>query len=166
AVAEAGAPTAPELRRRAIWTNWRGIADLGPGAPGEAYRTFDPVPGREVHALLKLDGSKQPHRVMLQLPDAFDAAKPCVLVSASSGSRGVYGAIALAGGWGLPRGCAVIYTDKGAGTDWIAHPDRRGHALDGRLAHDGQAAFELESAPSGVAFKHAHSGDHPESRWG
>lgn len=165
-VADAEAPTAAELRRRAIWTNWRGIADLAPGAHGESYGTFDPVPGREAHALLELDGSEQPHRVMLQLPDAFDAAKPCVLVAASSGSRGVYGAIALAGGWGLPRGCAVIYTDKGAGTDWIAYPDRRGHGLDGRRTNEGVAAFELETAPSGMAFKHAHSGDHPESRWG
>lgn len=166
AIGDAQAPAAPELRRRAIWANWRGIADLGPGAHGEAYGTFDAVPGREAHALLELAGSKQPHRVMLQLPDAFDTAKPCVLVAASSGSRGVYGAIALAGGWGLPRGCAVIYTDKGAGTDWIAHPDRRGHGLDGRSTSDEPVAFELDSAPSGMAFKHAHSGDNPESHWG
>ena len=33
----------------------------------------------------------------------------------SSGSRGVYGAIATAGEWGLKRGCAVAYADKGSG---------------------------------------------------
>ena len=31
-------PTPAELRRRAIWTNWRGIADLAPGGGyGELY---------------------------------------------------------------------------------------------------------------------------------
>ena len=34
----------------------------------------------------------------------------------SSGSRGVYGAIST-GEWGLKKGCAVAYTDKGAGTE-------------------------------------------------
>ena len=33
----------------------------------------------------------------------------------SSGSRGVYGAIGTAGEWGLKRGCAVAYADKGTG---------------------------------------------------
>mgnify|MGYP003349286586 CR=1 FL=1 len=32
----------------------------------------------------------------------------------SSGSRGVYGAIST-GEWGLKKGCAVAYTDKGTG---------------------------------------------------
>ena len=31
AFANPDAPTAQELRRRAVWTNWRGIADLAPG---------------------------------------------------------------------------------------------------------------------------------------
>ena len=43
----------------------------------------------------------------------------CMVVTASSGSRGIYGAIAVAGAWGLPKGCAVAYTDKGAGTDYF-----------------------------------------------
>jgi hydroxybutyrate-dimer hydrolase len=30
--ADAAQPTPAELRRRAIWSNWRGIADLAPGA--------------------------------------------------------------------------------------------------------------------------------------
>src|SRR5207245_7150086 len=40
---------------------------------------------------------------------------PCIVTAASSGSRGVYGAIATAGEWGLKHGCAVAYTDKGSG---------------------------------------------------
>src|SRR5690606_18843413 len=96
-----------------------GIADLRPGGVGEAYGSLDPVPGREFHALARLPGANSPHRVMLQLPDSFDASSPCLVVTASSGSRGIYGAIAVAGAWGLPRGCAVAYTDKGAGSDYF-----------------------------------------------
>lgn len=151
-LAEAAAPTFTELRRRAVWTNWRGIADVSPaGGLGTAHGDLSPVPGREFHGGATVPGAQHPHRLLLQLPDAFDRERPCLLVTASSGSRGVYGAIALAGGWGLPRGCAVAYTDKGAGTDW-----RRVEAKDGGGA----------SAVDTVFVPHAHSGDHPEADWG
>ena len=176
AFADAAAPTREELRRRAIWTNWRGIADLSPGGGyGEVYGSLQPVPGREYHALVRLPGRKQPHRVMVQVPDNFDLNARCVVVTASSGSRGVYGAIALAGAWGLPRGCAVAYTDKGAGTDYVDTRDGCGVGLDGRLAEAGQpVAFRvpaIEAADGGdaaapIAVKHAHSGDNPEADWG
>jgi len=39
--------------------------------------------------------------------------EPCIVTATSSGSRGVYGAIAAVGEWGLKHGCAVAYTDKG-----------------------------------------------------
>lgn len=98
AFADAGNPTREERRRRAIWVNWKGIADLAPGGGfGEFYGSLAPVTGREYQALKRLPNAKQPHRVMLQLPDDFDTAKRCVVVSASSGSRGIYGAIALSG---------------------------------------------------------------------
>ena len=71
---------------------------------------------------------------MVQLPDAFDAGKRCVVVTASSGSRGIYGAIAVAGAWGLPRGCAVAYTYKGAGTDYFDLDAGQGIAADGKAA--------------------------------
>src|SRR5690606_6659214 len=120
AFADAGNPTAAELRRRALWSNWRGIADLTPGGGyGELYGSVAGVPGREFHAYATVPGAIHPHRVMLQLPDAFDARRRCVVVTASSGSRGIYGSIAVAGAWGLPRGCAVAYTDKGAGSDYF-----------------------------------------------
>ncbi len=105
AFADAEHPTAAELRRRALWGNWRGIADLAAGGGyGTLYGSVATVPGREFSALATLPGAKQPHRVLLQLPDAFDTHKRCVVVTASSGSRGIYGAIAVAGAWGLPRG--------------------------------------------------------------
>ncbi|HEU0153667.1 MAG TPA: 3-hydroxybutyrate oligomer hydrolase family protein [Arenimonas sp.] len=167
-------PTAAELRRRAVWANWRGIADLSPGGGyGSVYGSLAPVPGREYHALVRLPGRRQPHRVMVQVPDGFDPQARCVVVTASSGSRGIYGAIALAGAWGLPRGCAVAYTDKGAGTGYVDTTDGRGFALDGQLATGDEteefrvpkaASTDVAAAP--IAVKHAHSGDNPEADWG
>lgn len=171
AFADPAAPAPAELRRRAIWTNWRGIADLTPGGGfGEVYGRMPAVPGREYHALARLLGASQPHRVMVQVPDGFDAQARCLVVTASSGSRGIYGAIALAGGWGLPRGCAVAYTDKGAGSGWFDAAGGQGSRLDGT---PGGAADALEFAPADageaalrVLIKHAHSGDNPEADWG
>ncbi|MCB1560492.1 MAG: hydrogenase [Xanthomonadales bacterium] len=172
ACADPANPTREERRRRAIWANWRGIADLAPGGGfGEFYGSLGPVPGREYQALKRLPNAKQPHRVMLQLPDNFDTAKRCVVVSASSGSRGIYGAIALSGGWGLPRGCAVAYTDKGAGTDYFDVASDTGVALDGsrHARGDGALAFEppkSDDESTDIAVQHAHSGDNPEADWG
>lgn len=168
---EPAAPTPSEVRRRAIHANWNGIADLGPlGGFGLAYGAVPNVPGREYSAFARVPGAASPHRMLMQMPDAFDPRARCLLVAPSSGSRGVYGAIALAGAWGLPRGCAVVYTDKGAGTDWFDLDSRTGVALDGTRATRATAplGFEPESgaSASGVAVKHAHSGDHPEADWG
>ncbi len=164
-------PTAAELRRRAIQSNWKGIADLGPlGGYSTVYGDVPDVPGREYQAFARLPGARAPHRVLLQLPDHFDLHKRCLLVAPSSGSRGVYGAIALAGAWGLPRGCAVAYTDKGSGTGYFDYADDSGVTLDGRRARRGEAALEFTPAPApagaGIAVKHMHSGDNPEADWG
>ena len=164
-------PGAQELRRRAIQTSWKGIADLGPlGGYGTVYGGVPNVPGREYQAFARIPGARSPHRVLLQLPDNFDRQKRCLVVTASSGSRGIYGAIALAGAWGLPHGCAVAYTDKGTGAGYFDYADDSGVALDGRRAKRGEATLEFQppSAPAtaGIAIKHAHSGDNPEADWG
>ena len=169
AFADASRPTAEELRRRALWSNWRGIADLVPGGGyGDVYGSVANVPGREFSAFATVPGATQPHRVLLQLPDAFDADKRCVVVAPASGSRGVYGAIAVAGAWGLPRGCAVAYTDKGAGTDYFDLDARQGIGSDGTVAGtDAALAFAPSPATgAGIAYKHAHSHDNPEADWG
>ncbi len=172
AFADAAAPTAAELRRRAIWSNWRGIADLSPGGGyGTLYGSVASVPGREYSALARVPGAKQPHRVLVQVPDAFDRKQRCVVVAPASGSRGVYGAIAVAAPWALPRGCAVAYTDKGAGSDYVDLDAGIGVRLDGtpgRLGEAGDLAFapEVPAGATGVAFKHAHSQDNPEADWG
>jgi hydroxybutyrate-dimer hydrolase len=164
-------PTAAELRRRAIQSSWKGIADLGPlGGYGYVYGAVPDVPGREYTAFARIAGARQPHRVLLQVPDPFDAKARCLVVTASPGSRGIYGGIALAGAWGLPRGCAVAYTDKGAGSGYFDTAEGSGVALDGTRAQAGVQPLEFEptGAPrdAGIATRHAHSGDHPEADWG
>jgi len=170
AFADSAAPTAQELRRRAIHSNWNGITDLGPlGGYGSLYGGAPKVPGREYQAFAKIPGAHAPHRVLVQVPDDFDANARCLLVAPSSGSRGIYGAIALAGAWGLPRGCAVAYTDKGTGTGYFDAASNTGVQLDGTRAPRGEAVLDFEprdAAGDGVAVKHAHSGDHPEADWG
>lgn len=171
--AVAAAPTPAELRRRAIWNNWRGIADLVPGGGyGELYGSVAAVPGREYQAFARIDGASasQPHRVLVQVPDEFDHAARCIVVAPASGSRGVLGAIAVAGPWALPKGCAVAYTDKGAGNDYFDLDAGLGVRLDGTIgapSADLPLAFVPEPATgSGVAVKHAHSRDNPEADWG
>ncbi|MBA8882800.1 3-hydroxybutyrate oligomer hydrolase family protein [Dokdonella fugitiva] len=171
AFADAAAPTPQELRRRAIHASWNGIADLGPlGGYGRVYGAVPDVPGREYQAFARVPGARSPHRVLLQAPDAFDARARCLVVAASSGSRGVYGAIALAGAWALPRGCAVACTDKGTGSGYFDLDSDSGVALDGTRAARGATPLEFEPAPvagaTGVAVKHAQSGDNPEADWG
>lgn len=145
-----------------------GIADLSPGGGfTEIYGSLAAVAGREFHALRRIPGASQPHRVMAQVPDGFDARARC--------GGGGFLRLArclrchrLAGAWGLPRGCAVAYLDKGAGSDWIELGSSERHAIDGRLGATAQPAFD--PAGSGtqprVAFKHAHSQDNPEADWG
>ncbi len=165
-------PTPQELRQRAIQTSWKGIADLGPlGRYGELYGSTAAVPGREFQAFARIPGANSPHRVLLQAPDNFDEKARCLVVTASSGSRGIYGPIALAGAVGLPRGCAVAYTDKGTGSGYFDTTTRTGVALDGTRARTGEAALEFEpstefSNAGGIAVKHAHSQDNPEADWG
>ncbi|MDR3386508.1 MAG: 3-hydroxybutyrate oligomer hydrolase family protein [Rudaea sp.] len=171
AFANAAAPTPAELRRRAIQVSWKGIADLGPlGRYGDLYGSAAGVGGREYQAFAEVAGARSPHRVLVQVPDTFDARARCLVVTASSGSRGIYGAIALAGAWGLSHGCAVAYTDKGTGSGYFDTASATGIALDGTPARAGDADLEFTpvgySAAAGIATKHAHSGDNPEADWG
>lgn len=173
AFADPTAPTPAELRRRAIWTNWRGIVDLTEaGGFGRVYGAVPGVPGREYQAFAWLAGRRHPHRVLAQVPDAFDRALRCLVVTPVSGSRGVYGSIGFAGGWALPRGCAVVYTDKGAGTDVYDFDGGTGVALDGTRAPAGADALAFvpdgppPQGPHRVAYRHAHSQENVEADWG
>ena len=76
AFADVAAPTSGELRRRALWANWRGIADLTPGGGyGSLYGSTAAIPGREFSALATVPGARQPHRVLVQVPGFGDSQR-------------------------------------------------------------------------------------------
>ncbi|GMV02123.1 MAG: hypothetical protein AMXMBFR52_17790 [Burkholderiales bacterium] len=170
AFADAERPTVLELRRRAIYMNWRGLADaaaLAGMAPG--------IAGTEV--LVGLRSPIGDSTVMLQVPRAFNPAQPCLIAVASSGSRGIYGALPTSGGWGLRHGCAVVHTDKGTGTGAFDVGSGQGVRIDGTVAPagDGQLSFAPDAAavarlaaqrPHAVLFRHASSGRNVEAHWG
>ncbi len=166
---------AQDLRRLAIHSAWTGLAALNPaGGAGGLFDELPLVPGQEFSLRQVMQGRHHPVRYLVQLPDAFDPSHPCLVAAPASGSRGIYGAISLAGGWALPRGCAVVYTDKGAGTDFFSYDDAHGVGLDGRrrpVADIDDLAMRPASVPDGrdpdgIYMPHAHSGDHPEADWG
>ncbi|XQU74055.1 D-(-)-3-hydroxybutyrate oligomer hydrolase [Cupriavidus sp. H18C2] len=185
-------PTAAELRRNAIFTNYRAIVDINPaGGYGTLYGpNVDPqgnatagqgkVPGTEYIAYADDGSGRQNVTLMAQIPDSFDRNNPCIITATSSGSRGIYGGIAV-GEWGLKRGCAVAYTDKGTGaaphdldTDTVPLIDgtRQARAGAGKLAQfaaqpGSQTLADFTAAnPHRLAFKHAHSQQNPEANWG
>lgn len=163
-------PTARELRRRAIYMNYRGLADLG-AAPGS---------GPAVAGVELLVGLRSPvgaSTAMLQIPRDFAPANPCLIAVASSGSRGIYGALPTAGGWGLRHGCAVVHTDKGTGSGAFDVASGRGLRIDGTVAAAGDPllSFAPDAAavaklaaerPDAVLFRHANSGSNVEAHWG
>ena len=183
-------PTSEELRRAAIYNNYRVLIDPTPGGgygtlygpnvqpdgtvtasegliPGDEYIAFEP-------------GGQGAVTMMVQVPDSFDPGNGCIVAAPSSGSRGVYGAIATAGEWGLKHACAVAYTDKGTGTG--AHNLQnntvnqiRGERADATAAvaanyvapiSESQRAAFNDATPNRFAFKHAHSQANPEKDWG
>lgn len=186
-------PTAEELRRLAIYNNYRALIDPTPGggygtlygpnvtADGTITASEGLIAGDEYIAYEKDGGGRRNVTMMVQIPDTFDPSNACIISAPSSGSRGVYGAIATAGEWGLKRGCAVAYTDKGTGTG--AHNLQtntvnliRGERADAAAAGDEsnftaalsaseRAAFNA-ATPNRFAFKHAHSQQNPEKDWG
>ncbi len=183
-------PTAGELRRLAIYNNYRALMDTttaggfgrlyGPNiAEGEAQSHAGKISGREYLVLTDKSAQGQNVTVMVQIPDSFDPDNACIVLAASSGSRGVYGAIGTAGEWGLNRGCAVAYTDKGTGNGIHDLDSDQVTLIDGvvstaEMAGD-LAQFKVNDPglddfkaayPYRAAYKHAHSGFNPEKDWG
>ncbi len=193
AYANAASPTAAELRRNALYANYRGILD--PSANGGYGRLYGPnisaegvvgtgeglIPGREYVASMD-DGSGRKRVVMaVQVPDSFSIAAPCIVLGPSSGSRGVYGAIGTAGEWGLKRGCAVALTDAGKGVGLYDLMDDSVNRIDGTRATRADAgvlnffAANVTDAaraaynalfPNRLALKQVHSQLNPEKDWG
>lgn len=193
AVANAASPTVAELRRVAIYNNYRALVDVaanggygslyGPNvsAAGVAGTGDGKIAGEEIIAYADDGSGRQNVTLMVQIPTTFSTSSPCIIAAPSSGSRGVYGAIGTAGEWGLKRGCAVAYTDKGTGNgghDLAANAvnlmlgqrsDATAAGLNSQFTSSGTAA-ELAAFngafPNRWAFKHAHSQQNPEATWG
>jgi hydroxybutyrate-dimer hydrolase len=175
-------PTALELRRRAIYSAYRGLVDVTEA--GGFGRYFGPtggqkIAGREYLVAVKTPDGRSNTTVMLQIPSTFDPANPCLIAVASSGSRGIYGALPTAGEWGLRHGCAVVHTDKGTGIGVWDLDRGRGYRIDGTVTDDAsdplltfappsdpQLAAYAAANPHSLLFKHAHSGENPEADWG
>lgn len=185
-------PTPGELRKLAIYNNYRALVDTttaggfgvlyGPNVDitGTPFTGEGLVPGTEYLAYIN-DGSNQNVTMLVQVPLVFASAAPCIVTATSSGSRGIYGAIATAGEWGLKHGCAVAYVDKGTGMGVHDLASNTVNVMDGTrkdVATAGTAsnftatmtAAELSAYniafPNRVAVKHAHSQVNPERDWG
>ena len=186
-------PTAAELRRNALYSNYRAILD--PSANGGFGTLYGPnitatgtvtageglIPGREYFASLDDATGRKRVAMAVQIPDSFDTANPCLILGPSSGSRGVYGAIGTAGEWGLKRGCAVALTDAGKGVglhdlmdDTVNKVDgtRATRTAAGALNHfaanvtDAARAAYNALFPNRFAIKQVHSQMNPEKDWG
>jgi hydroxybutyrate-dimer hydrolase len=185
-------PTAAELRRLAIYNNYRAILDMtsaggygvlyGPNvdANGVAGSSEGRIAGTETITFSDDGSGRQNVTLMVQVPASFNPQQPCIITATSSGSRGVYGGIST-GEWGLKKGCAVAYTDKGTGAaphdlaaDTVPLIDgtRAGSSAAGSSAQFRAALSANELAalntttPNRYAFKHAHSQRNPEKDWG
>ena len=187
------APTALELRRNAIFGNYRGLVDVSPnGGYGTLYgpniandgsvtSSEGLIPGREYIASLDDGSGRKRVTIAVQVPDSFDTAAPCVVLGPSSGSRGVYGAVGAASEWALKRGCAVALTDAGKGVGMHNLNDDTVNRIDGTrttsaaagtlnffAANITEAARTAYNAvfPNRIALKQVHSQLNPEKDWG
>lgn len=188
-------PTPAELRRRAIYTNFRAITDMAPGGgyglfwgpalvDATEFEDATPglVPGVEYKALIKARpsaGNVNNVPVAVQIPDNFDPDDACILLAPPSGSRGYYGGIAI-GEWGLLNRCAVVLPGKATGTgfhllesdevydrDGVLTPaDEIGKRAQFAVRNTARVDKFLEDHPDRVAVKHAHSRINPERIWG
>lgn len=186
-------PSAAELRRLAIWSNYRALVDMsanggygrfwGPNVDVDGNDTLGEgrIAGTEYLAYSDDGSGRRNVTLLVQVPAGFDPSQPCIVTATSSGSRGVYGAISAAGEWGLKRGCAVAYNDKGGGNGAHELGSDTITLIDGTLANAvlaGNASLFTANASSGelatfnaqfpnrYAFKHAHSQQNPEQDWG
>jgi len=126
-IADPANPTPAELRRLAIYSNYRAIVDITSGggygtlygpnvlADGTVTANEGLIPGTECLTYADDGSGRKNVTLMVQVPASFDPSHPCIVTGPSPGSRGIYGAIATSGEWGLKNGCAVAYTDKGTG---------------------------------------------------
>jgi hydroxybutyrate-dimer hydrolase len=186
-------PTAAELRRNALHSNYRGLVDIsaaggygtlyGPNVDVTGLATTGEglIPGREYVAVLDNATGTKRVAIAVQIPDSFNPSAPCLVLGPSSGSRGVYGAIATSAEWGLKHGCAVALTDAGKGMGLYDMADDTVTRIDGtratRAAAGAAASFAAAVSdtaratynalwPNRLSLKQAHSQQNAEKDWG
>src|SRR5207245_5810903 len=177
----------------AIYNNYRALVDVntnrgygslyGPNVDGNGNATTSEgkIAGSEYLAYADDGTGTRNVTMMAQVPATFDPKNPCIVTAASSGSRGVYGAIGSAGEWGLKHGCAVAYTDKGTGngihdlqnnTVSLQNGVRSDATVAGKASNFTASLSDAErivfngTTPNRFAVKHAHSQQNPEKDWG
>jgi len=187
-------PTKPaDLRKLAIYVNYRAVLDIttaggygvlyGPNIDINGNDTLGEgkIAGTEYIAVADRGASGRNVTLMVQVPVSFDPERPCIISGTSSGSRGIYGAIGSSGEWGLKRGCAVAYADKGTGNGVHDLQNNTINRINGVRADAGAAGDDTvftaaitdlqrqqfnANTPNRFAVKHAHSQFNPEKDWG
>ncbi len=168
--------SAAELRQASYYHQFKALNDLSTdGGFGTFYgfnASQEPIAGYEYWSQRSVAVDVF-HTVVLQLPDNFKAAKACLVVAPSSGSRNVLGAVGTSGSWALIHGCAVVYTDKGTGTQ-VASEDKFEYQIDGMIDtgkdpskdHLHEATKLISASAKHVVQKHPYSQVNPEQYWG
>lgn len=169
-------PSATALRQASYYHQFKALNDLSnAGGFGILYgfdESQEPIAGHEYWSQRSV-ATDAYHTVVLQLPDRFNMQQACLVVAPSSGSRNVLGAVGTSGSWALAHGCAVVYTDKGTGTQ-LALDNQRSYQIDGLIdegyeaaANKNLEATRLKPASSQhVVQKHPYSQVNPEQYWG
>ena len=184
-------PTSDELRQRAIYNNYRALIDMSISTPTVCFaEDYGPCDDSSGEALIAgeeyLALTDESVTLMVQIPSTFDVNHPRIITAPSSGSRGVYGALGTVGEWGLKRGFAVAYTDKGSGvgihnlmTDTInlvtgerckvSESANKANFI--AISKDDKKRKKIlekfnEDFKNRIAYKHAHSCINPEKDWG
>lgn len=192
-IANPASPTAAELRKLTIYNNYRALIDVsatggygelyGPNVNAAGVKTTGEgkIGGEEFLAYVDDGTGKQNVTLMVQIPSNFNVSTPCIVSATSSGSRGIYGAIGTAGEWGLKKGCAVAYADKGTGMGFHDLANDTVHLIDGlrttRTAAGNASHFSADLGttsladfnrdfPNRIAVKQAHSKQNPQKDWG
>jgi hydroxybutyrate-dimer hydrolase len=138
-----------------------------------------PIAGFEYLSYALNEQNQLDTTLMLQIPDNFDLKKSCIIVAATSGSRGIYGAVGTVGSWALINGCAIAYTDKGTGSGFYFFDEQKGYSITGEYSRaseknvltyfnetDLQQSRLLKHFPTAIATKQAHSQDNVERKFG
>jgi hydroxybutyrate-dimer hydrolase len=109
AIADPNNPTAAELRRLAIYHNYRALVDMttaggygvlyGPNVDANGVVTSGEgkIAGIEYLAYSDDGTGNLNVTMMVQVPSTFDKSNPCIVAAPASDSRNVYGANASAG---------------------------------------------------------------------